>query len=137
MVLCFFGFLFLRPQPQHREVSRLGVWSCSCWPTPQTRQHRIRATSATYTTAHSNGRSLTHWARPGIKPIASWILVRFVPLNHNGNSLSAFRNRLPVGLSEATGISHLHGLHLTAGKKVIRTLEMDSKASIQVLCRIP
>ena len=32
----------------------------------------------TYTTAHSNAWSLTHWARPGIKPTTSWFLVRFV-----------------------------------------------------------
>ena len=36
------------------------------------------AASATYTTAHSNARSLTHWATPGIEPEASWFLVRFV-----------------------------------------------------------
>ena len=29
-------------------------------------------------TAHTNARSLTHWARPGIKPASSWLLVRFV-----------------------------------------------------------
>ena len=34
----------------------------------------------TYTTAHGNAGSLTHWARPRIKPTSSWILVRFV--NH-------------------------------------------------------
>jgi len=34
----------------------------------------------TCTTAHSNARSLTHWARPGIEPESSWILVRSV--NH-------------------------------------------------------
>ena len=34
--------------------------------------------SVTYTTAHSNARSLIHWARPGIKPLSSWILVGFV-----------------------------------------------------------
>ena len=34
--------------------------------------------SATYTTAHRNARSLTHWARPGIEPSSSWILVAFV-----------------------------------------------------------
>ena len=28
--------------------------------------------------SHSNMESLTHWARPGIKPVSSWILVRFV-----------------------------------------------------------
>ena len=32
----------------------------------------------TYTTAHSNTRSLTHWARPGIEPTTSWFLVRFI-----------------------------------------------------------
>ena len=33
--------------------------------------------SATYTEAHSNAASLTHWARPGIEPSSSWILVGF------------------------------------------------------------
>ena len=37
--------------------------SYSCWPTP-----------------HSHTGSLTLWARPGIEPASSWILVRFV--NH-------------------------------------------------------
>ena len=32
----------------------------------------------TYTAAHSNAKSLTHWARPGIEPTSSWVLVRFV-----------------------------------------------------------
>ena len=36
--------------------------------------------SMTHTTAHGNVRYLTHWARPGIKPAFSWILVGFV--NH-------------------------------------------------------
>ena len=39
--------------------------------------HRIKATSANYTTAHSAG-SLIHWARPRIKPTSSWVLVRFI-----------------------------------------------------------
>ena len=34
--------------------------------------------SETYTTAHSNVGSLTHWMGPGIEAISSWILVRFV-----------------------------------------------------------
>ena len=34
--------------------------------------------SATYTTAHSNAGSLTHWARAGIEPATSWFLVGFV-----------------------------------------------------------
>ena len=32
----------------------------------------------TYTTAQGNAGSLTHWARPGIKPATSWFLVGFV-----------------------------------------------------------
>ena len=32
----------------------------------------------TYTTAHGNTRSLTHWVRPGIEPTTSWFLVGFV-----------------------------------------------------------
>ena len=31
-------------------------------------QGRIQSAYETYTTAHSNTRSLTHWARPGIEP---------------------------------------------------------------------
>ena len=54
--------------------------SCSRRPTPQPQPHGIQAASATYTTARGNAGSLTHWARPGIKPTASWILVRFVNL---------------------------------------------------------
>ena len=34
------------------------------WPQP----HQIRATSATYTTAHGNAGSFTHWAGPGVEP---------------------------------------------------------------------
>ena len=34
--------------------------------------------SVTYTTAHGNAESLTHWTRPGIEPATSWFLVGFV-----------------------------------------------------------
>ena len=52
--------------------------SCSFWPTPQPWQHQIQAASATYVTACSKARSLTHWVRPGIEPAVSWMLVGFV-----------------------------------------------------------
>ena len=32
----------------------------------------------TYTIAHGNARSLTHWVRPGIQSASSWMLVKFV-----------------------------------------------------------
>ena len=47
---------------------------------PEPQQCRIWAASATYTTAHSNAGSPTHWVRPGIEPATSWFLVRFI--NH-------------------------------------------------------
>jgi len=78
---CLFIFVFLGLHPWYMEVPRLGQnRSCSCWPAPQPQQCGIQAASATYTTAHSNTGSLTHWARPGIEPATSWFLVRFV--NH-------------------------------------------------------
>ena len=45
---------------------------------PQPQQCRIQPMSATYVTAPGNTRSLIHWARPGIKPTSSEVLVAFV-----------------------------------------------------------
>ena len=53
-------------------------WSCTCWPTPQPQQYRIWVMPVTYIMAHSNARSFTHWARPEIESLSSWILVRFI-----------------------------------------------------------
>ena len=72
----FFFHLFRATLKAYGASPRQGSnQSCSCWPTPQ--QRRIPAVSATYTTTHRNARSLTHWARPGIESVYSWILVRF------------------------------------------------------------
>ena len=83
-VCLFVGFL--GQHLQHMEVPRLGFKS-----EPQPQQHRIRAVSATYTTAHGSAISLTQWVRPGIEPVSSWILVRFFTLNFNGNSQNIFK----------------------------------------------
>ena len=40
--------------------------------------------SLTYTTAHGNTGSLTYWARGGIEPTCSWVLVRFVSIAPQG-----------------------------------------------------
>ena len=45
---------------------------------PQLPQQQIWAMSAKCTIAYGNTGSLTHWGSPGIKPVSSWILVRFV-----------------------------------------------------------
>ena len=79
-IMCWCLFFFsLGPHPRHMSVPRLrSNWSCSCWPTPQPQKQQFWATSSIYTTAHGNTRSLKHWARSGIKPSSSWLLVRFV-----------------------------------------------------------
>ena len=61
---------------------------------------QIQVTSVTYTTVHGNTRSLIHWARPGIEPASSWILVRFISaeprqeLQHAGMSLTKINKNL-------------------------------------------
>ena len=79
-VIFFFVVCLLGSHSQHKEVPRLegSNQSCSCRPTPQPQQCQIQATSVTYTTAHSNTGSLTHWTRPGVKPTSSWTLVGWV-----------------------------------------------------------
>ena len=74
-----FLFCFLGPHLQHMEAPRQGSnQSCSRRPMPQPQQHRIQASSVTYTTAQGNAKSLTHWARPRIRPMSSWMLVKFI-----------------------------------------------------------
>ena len=68
-------------------VPRLGVkLSSSCQPPPQPQRRGIWATSVTFTTALGSAGSRTYWARPGIQPASSWILVGLFPLPHNRNS---------------------------------------------------
>ena len=78
----FIYFLFLLgPHLWHMEGSsqaRGRIRATSCWPAPQPQQHQMGATSATYTVAQGNTRSLTHKARPGIECGSSWLLLRFV-----------------------------------------------------------
>ena len=45
---------------------------------PEPQQRQIWASASTYTTAHSNTGSLTHWVKPGIEPTTSWFLVGFI-----------------------------------------------------------
>ena len=78
----------LRLYPQHMEIPRLGVELELQLPAYATATATWDPSGICdmgsewyfYTTAHSNAGSLTHWARTGIKPVSSWILVRFI--NH-------------------------------------------------------
>ena len=72
-------FVFLGPHPwQQRFPGQGSNWSYSCQPPPQPQQRQIRAASLMCTTAHSNARFLTHWARPGIEPPTLWFPVGFI-----------------------------------------------------------
>ena len=60
----FFFWSFCHFLGRSHSTWRFPGWgshrSCSRWPMPEPQQRGIRATSATYTTAHSNTRSLTY-----------------------------------------------------------------------------
>ena len=71
-VLFCFVFLLFRATPVAYGGSQAN-WRYSHWPTPKPQQGQIQAASVTYTTAHSNAGSLTHWLRPGIEPATSWV----------------------------------------------------------------
>ena len=74
-----FIFVFWGLHVQHMEVPRLGVES-ELLPSAYTTATAtpVWAPSVTYTTAHGNTRSLTHWVRPEIDPATSWFLVGFI-----------------------------------------------------------
>ena len=75
----FLSFVLFRALPTDMEVPRLGVQSeLLLPPTTQPLQRQIWAVCVTYTTAHGNSGSSTHWARPGIEPRTSWFLVGFI-----------------------------------------------------------
>ena len=75
----FFSFLFRAAPMAHGSSQPRGPnQSCSCQPTPRPQQCWIWAESVTHTTAHGSTGSLTHWAKPGIKPVTSWIVFGFI-----------------------------------------------------------
>ena len=63
------------------------------------------STSVTYSTAHSYAGSLTPWVRPGMEPVSSWMLVRFVTIQPQWGLPFSFlsnKSRLQVELSKNT-----------------------------------
>jgi len=64
LVFCLFSAALTAYGGSHAR----GQISCCCQPIPQPHQHQIRAVSATYTTAHGNAGSLTHWQGQGSNP---------------------------------------------------------------------
>ena len=60
--------------------SRIGAVAAAYTTATATVKRGIRAVSATSITAHGNVGSFTHWARPGIEPTSSRMLVGFISL---------------------------------------------------------
>ena len=72
--LFFFFFFFFLAYGSSQVQGSNPSYSCQTMP----QQCKSRATSTTYTIVQGNAGSLTHWARLGMKPPSSWILVGFV-----------------------------------------------------------
>ena len=80
--LTFFFFFFFRAATAAYGSSQAKGWIRAVATSLRHSLHQrgcgIRAMSTTHTTAHSNAGSPTHWARPGIEPMSSWLLGRFI-----------------------------------------------------------
>ena len=89
--------LFLSgPYLWHMEILRLGVEIALQLPA-YTTTRAMWDLSCTCNLHHSlwHTRTLTHWVRPGIKPVSSQIAGRVLnPMSHNGNAWSYFLNFL-------------------------------------------
>ena len=94
-IFFFFAFfLGLHPQIYGSSQARSRIRAVAAGLRHSHRQRQIRDESATYTTVHCNMGSLTHWARPGIEPASSWLLVKFIFAAWNGILKLSIRNHL-------------------------------------------
>ena len=80
LLFCLFVFFFLGPHWQHMEVPRLEVQSelqllayARAWAMPDP-----SCVCDLHRSSRQRAGSLTHWAKLGIEPISSWILVGLV-----------------------------------------------------------
>ena len=87
--LFFFFLIFLWLHFQHVEVPRLRVKSELQLPANATATP-TRDLSHVCDLYHSSQhyQSLTHWESPGIEPMSSWIIVKFITIEPHGNSLN-------------------------------------------------
>ena len=93
--------------------------------TPQ--QCGIQAESATYTTAHGNTGSFSHWERPGIEPISSWMPVKFV--THWATMGTPYHSR--------TGNSHLDQLGSLDTSSIYKTGSQGGAQGWECLPSLP
>ena len=72
----YFFFFSTKPVSYGSSQARGQIQGYSYRTTIQPWQCQIQAAYVTYTAAHSNTRSLSYWAGPGMEPAFSWIIVR-------------------------------------------------------------
>ena len=88
--------------------------SYSLWPRPKSQQYQILATSAAYTRAHGNARSLTHGARLGIEPQLHGSQLVSFPLRHDGNSYAFYLfNHLFISVQTHRYLFYILGYTIT------------------------
>ena len=84
-ITLFFFFCLFRPAPVACGGFQARHW-IGAVAASLCHSHAHLGHFASYSTAHGNARSLTHWVRPGIEPASSWILVILFLLSHDSNS---------------------------------------------------
>ena len=91
-LLLFILFLLFRATPTSYGSSQATGWIRAT--AAGLHYNHSHAASATYTTAHGKAGSLTHWARPRIKPASSWRVDSF-PLYHSRKFQTSIVYKLP------------------------------------------
>ena len=135
----FFFSLFLGPHPSHMEVPRLGV------------ELELQLTATATATSTATARSelhlrptlqlmamsdhLTHWARPRIEPVSSWILVGFAATEPRWEFLSSCL--VPQGQQHNwTFMSTLHPLLLQDHSLRVTVPLLLPPFGLHFLCKI-
>ena len=117
----FFFFFLFRAIPTTDGSSQARGW--------------MGSTAASLHPSHSNARSLTHWARPGIKPQSSWILVGFVTAGPQGELLlMKYLSWLTLPLSQQV---LPEDRLLFISKIIFKSKFSDLEASMPVACVVP
>jgi len=131
-VLCFLTFLFLEqffvffffpfgatPKAYGSSMARGQIRATTAGLHHSHRHSNTRSEpSVTYTTAHGNTASSTHWLRPGNKPTSSWIPVRFLTRWATGGTpQSSFK--FAAKLSKGTEISLIVNPHTCIASPII------------------
>ena len=113
-VFVFVFLLFRAALVTYGSSRARGQFGATAASLPQPQQCTILAMSVTYPTAYGNAKSLTHQARPEIKPASSWMLVRFV--NHwammgtPGKIKKKTKTKQKQKIIPNPGPKHTHGL---------------------------